>query len=268
MLARLSRLAFLYGRLQLLHLRTQLEYETDFWLGIAGVVLRHMAGFIFIWAVFHQVPRVQGWTLWEMVFLYALSVIPLGLVELFYDGPWRLGELVNEGDLDRLLLRPLPTSLQVVTQMSSLHGLGSVVLGCVLLVRAVSELHLSLSVWQYAFLGACLLGAMLLIGSLNFMTQCLVFWEPATTMSVATLVQEMTALARFPLTLYDQTLRFLITWVVPFAFVSYFPGILLLGRPEADRVLGYGAPLMGLVVTGLAGLVWRFCLKRYQGTGH
>jgi ABC-2 type transport system permease protein len=264
----MSRLAFIYGRLQLLHLRSHMEYEADFWLGIAGAVLRHLTGFFFLWALFQQVPRIHGWTLWEMVFLYALSILPQGLVELFYDGPWRLGELVNRGDLDRLLLRPLPTWLQVVTQLSSIHGLGSVALGTVLLVQAVSALHLALSPWQYAFLVACQLGAMLLIGSLNFITQCLVFWEPTSSTSLALLVQEMTSLARYPLTLYGQALRFLITWVVPFAFISYFPGVLLLGRPEADPVLGYGAPLAGVVVTGLAGLVWRSCLKRYQGTGH
>jgi len=268
MLARLSRLAFIYGRLQLLHLRTHMEYEADFWLGLVGAALRHLTGFLFIWAVFHQVPRVQGWSLWEMVFFYSLTILPQGLVELFYDGPWRLGELVNQGDLDRLLLRPLPPWLQVVTQMSSLHGLGTLALGSVLLVRSVAELHLALSPWQYAFLGACLLGSMLLMGSLNFITQCLVFWEPSSSMAVAVLVQEMTTLARFPVTVYPQALRFLTTWVLPFAFVSYFPGVLLLGRPEADPVLGYGAPLAGVAVTCVAGLVWRFCLKRYQGTGH
>jgi ABC-2 type transport system permease protein len=267
MLARLARLARIYGRLQLLHLRAQLEYETDFWLGILGVALRHAAGFVFLWAVFRQVPTVQGWTLWELVFLYALAIIPMGLVELFYDGPWRLPELVNDGELDRLLLRPLPAALQVVTQLSSIHGFGSVALGTVLLVRAVTELHLALAPWQYAFLGACLLGSMLLIGSLNLLAQCVVFWEPATTQSLPVLVQEMTALARFPLTLYGRLLQGLITWVLPFGFISYFPGTVLLHRPEAHPWLGYGAPLAGWVVTLVTAWVWTQCLKRYQGAG-
>jgi ABC-2 type transport system permease protein len=261
-LARVTRLARIYGRLQLLHLRAQLEYEADFWLGILGTVLRHASGFAFLWAVFRQVPQVSGWTLWELVFLYSLAIIPMGLVELFYDGPWRLPELVNEGELDRLLLRPLPAALQVVTQVSSIHGAGSVLLGLVMLVRAVAELDLALAPWQYAFLGACLLGSMLLIGSLNLLAQCVVFWEPATTQSLPVLVQEMMALARYPLSLYGRALQGLITWVLPLGFISYFPATVLLRRPEAHPWLGYGAPLAGWAVTLVAAWVWSHCLKR------
>ncbi|WPB74630.1 ABC-2 family transporter protein [Archangium violaceum] len=267
MFARPSRLVWIYFRLQLLHLRSQLEYEADFWVGLVGAAMRHVAGFLFIWAVFRQVPQVHGWTLWELLFLYALAIVPMGLVELFYDGPWRLSELINEGRLDRVLLRPLPAGLQVVTEASSLHGLGSVVLGLVLLVRAGSELQLTLAPWQYAFVAACMVGSVLLVGSLFFITQCLAFWEPSTTMSLCTLVQEMTALARFPVTLYEQLFRVLLTWVLPFAFISYFPGLVLLGRPEANPWLGYGSPLAGVVVTFVAARVWGFSLKHYQGAG-
>ncbi len=41
---RLVRAARLYGRLQLVQLRTYLEYEADFWIGIAGVALTHGVG--------------------------------------------------------------------------------------------------------------------------------------------------------------------------------------------------------------------------------
>ncbi|QRK08647.1 ABC-2 family transporter protein [Archangium violaceum] len=267
MFTRLAHWMWIYYRLQVLHLRVQLEYEADFWLGIIAMVLRHVTGFIFLWAVFRHVPQVQGWTQWEMLFLYALAIIPIGLVELFYDGPWELAALVNQGELDGLLLRPMPAALQVICQGSSLHGLGSVVLGLVLLGRAVSELNLALSPWQYVFLVASMVGATLLIGSLNFMAHCVVFWEPDTSMQLPVLVQEMATIARYPLSLYDRLLRLVTTWVLPFAFVSYFPGTVLLHRPEANPWLGYGAPLVGVAVTCVAGAVWTRCLAHYQGVG-
>jgi ABC-2 type transport system permease protein len=267
MLARLVHWMGIYWRLQLLHLRVQLEYEADFWLGIVAMVLRHATGFIFLWAVFLHVPQVQGWSQWEMLFLYALAIIPIGLVELFYDGPWDLAPLVNTGELDGLLLRPVPAALQVISLTSSLHGLGSVALGLVLLGRAMAELNLALSVGQYVFLAASVLGATLLIGSLNFMAHCVVFWEPDTSMQLPVLIQEMAAISRYPVTLYGRLLQWVTTWVLPFAFVSYFPGTVLLHKPGANPWLGYGAPLVGVAVTCLAGLLWTHCLKRYQGVG-
>lgn len=267
MIDRLKHLAWLYCRIQGLHLRSQLEYTADFWIGFVGSAVRHAAGLVFLWTVLKQVPQIQGWTLWELVFLYALSIIPMGMVELFYDGSVRLAETIHDGDLDRLLLRPMPAGLQVVTLTTNPQGLGTVLTGGTLLFRAMAELHLSLAPWQYLFLTVCLFSSMLLIGSLYFMVQCLAFWEPVMSLSLTSLVQEMTALSRFPLSLYDQVMRVLVTWVVPFAFIAYFPGAVLLGRPEVNPWLGYGAPVVGGVVTGVAGLVWMACLRRYQGVG-
>jgi len=110
----LSRLAYnarIYGKLQLVHLRAHLEYEADFWIGIVGVVLTHGAGFVFVWAFFSSVPSIAGWGLWDTAFLYALSIIPRGLVEILCDGQWNLRMLVNRGEFDRLLVRPISPAL-------------------------------------------------------------------------------------------------------------------------------------------------------------
>jgi len=55
--------------------------------------------------------------------------------------------------------------------------------------------------------------------------------------------------------------------VLPFAFVSYYPGLILLGKPGVNVWLGYCTPLAGLFTVLIAALVWRVGLARYQGTG-
>ena len=268
MAARLSHVLFIYARLQLIHLRTSLEYEADFWIGIVGVALTHGSGFVFIWAIFQRVPAVDGWSLWQIAFLYALSVIPRGLVELLCDGQWTLRRMVNRGEFDRLLVRPISPALQVITQISSIHGLGSVLLGGTILLRAISELDLAWGVWQSGFLALTLLGSVVLLGSVNFASNCIAFWDGSANSAFPFLAQQALEFAKFPISLYGQLLRLLLTWVLPFAFMSYYPGLVLLGRSEQARWLGYGAPLAGLVMALLAAVVWRRGLLRYQGAGH
>ncbi len=265
---RFARTARIYGKLQLMHLRTYLEYEADFWIGILGVVLTHGAGLVFVWTLFQHIPQVAGWNMWEIAFLYALSIIPRGLVELLCDGQWRLRLLVNRGEFDRLLVRPISPALQVITQISSIHGFGSVLLGLVILVRAASELDLAWGVWQYGFLVVTLLNAVVLIGSINFATNCIAFWDPAANSAFPFMVQNSLEFAKFPINLYGRLVQGLITWVLPFAFVSYYPGVVLLGRTGEHQWLGYAAPLAGPAVAFIATLVWRRGLTRYQGTGH
>jgi ABC-2 type transport system permease protein len=266
MLARAAHAVRIYGKLQVLHLRTHLEYEADFWIGIVGVALTHGAGFVFIWTVFQRVPAVAGWSLWQIALLYALSIIPRGLVELLCDGQWRLRLLVNRGEFDRLLVRPISPALQLITQISSIHGFGSVLLGAAILARAIGELHLQWNAWHYGFLLLTLCSSVLLIGGVNFATNCIAFWDPSANSAFPFMVQNSLEFVKFPLSLYGRFVQVLITWVLPFAFVSYYPGLVLLGR--SGSWLGYATPLTGPAVALLAGIIWRHGLSRYQGTGH
>jgi ABC-2 type transport system permease protein len=268
MVSRLGRLARIYARIQVLNLRAQLEYKADFWIGVVGVALLYGAGLVFVWALFGRVPRVAGWSLWEVAFLYALAIIPRGLVLLLADGPWRLRHLVNSGEFDRLLLRPLSPALQVATQLSSLYGLGTVALGVVILLRAVAELRPAWHAGHLLFLCAALLGATLLIAALDFATHCIVFWQPASHSAFPVLVGNLIEFAKFPLTLYGQAVQLALTWLLPIAFVSYYPSLVLLGKPQAQPWLGYGAPLAGPAVVLVASLIWGRALARYQSAGH
>ena len=63
-------------------------------------------------------------------------------------------------------------------------------------------------------------------------------------------------------------LQVVLTWVVPFACVSYYPGLLLLGREEAQPWMAVVAPLAAAAMVVVASIVWRRGLARYQGTGH
>jgi hypothetical protein len=120
--ARIRRLVRLYFTLQLIQLRTVVEYRGDFWIGILGAVLMHGVGLVFIGALFSRIPEIAGWTVWEVAILYGLTLIPRGLGELFCDGPWTLRAKVNSGEFDRILVRPISPALQAATQLASIHG--------------------------------------------------------------------------------------------------------------------------------------------------
>ncbi|MFN8491818.1 MAG: ABC-2 family transporter protein [Caldilineaceae bacterium] len=258
----------IYGRLVELHFRSRLEYETDFWVGIIGMGLQNAIGFVFVWALFSRVSTVAGWSLWEIALLYALSILPRGLGELLCDGPWAVRMLVNQGELDRLLVRPASPIFQVTTYwLASMHGLGNVALGVAILVRATVKLHLVWSVGHILLLLVTLINSVVMVSAISLATNAIAFWEPAASGSFPVFVYDFLEFAKFPLNIYHWLLQTFMTWVLPFAFVSYYPGLLLLDKPGVNAWLGYVTPLAGLLTVLIAGLVWRVGLARYQGTG-
>ncbi len=264
----MRRNARLYLTLQLAQLRATVEYRADFWIGIVGAMLQQAAGLVFISALFAQIPEVEGWTVWNVAMLYGLAMIPKGFTELFCDGPWMLRSKVNSGEFDRVLVRPISPALQSATAIASIHGLGQLVLGIVVLWMGMSRSELVLAWWTVPFLLMTIAASAVMIGALNYVINMIGFWEPSAQSALPTMVALMVDFAKFPLDVFNLVIRGLVTVVVPYAFISYFPALLLLGRDTPWRWLGLATPLVSALVVAVTAWLWSKALNRYQGVGH
>ncbi|HTD36053.1 MAG TPA: ABC-2 family transporter protein, partial [Candidatus Limnocylindrales bacterium] len=83
------------------------------------------------------------------------------------------------------------------------------------------------------------------------------------------LEQEFT---RYPITIYSRGVRLLLTFVVPFAFMNYFPARYFLHKAHEGAMLpapvGLLTPAIGVVAVAIAYVFWRIGLNRYSGVGH
>lgn len=100
------RALWLYRRSLGAKVRSVMEYEADFWILMVAAVLTQGVGLVFLWTVFRRIPDINGWGFWEIVIVYAMVYLAEGVGSLFFEGTWRLAWLVNQGELDRVLLRP------------------------------------------------------------------------------------------------------------------------------------------------------------------
>jgi len=267
-LHRLRRYARLYLKLQLIQLRTAVEYRADFWIGILGASLMHGAGLVFVVALFGQINEIAGWSAWEVAILYGLALIPRGLTELFCDGPWTLRMMLNKGEFDRVLVRPVSPALQVATMLASIHGVGQLTLGTVAFWLGASRSDLDWTWWKAAFFVAIVISSWIMLCAINFLVNLIGFWEPSAQSAIPTAYAMLIDFAKFPLDIYHNAIKVLITVVAPYAFISYFPALVLLDKETAWTWLGLASPLVTIVVVLLTSRLWKIGLNRYQGVGH
>lgn len=258
----------LYLRLQLLQARAIFEYRADFWLNIVGMALRQVAVFVFIVALFTKVPNVQGWTQPEIILLYALAVLPRGIVQLFFNGVWWLSSYIHTGKFDQLLVRPFPIVLQVMALDFSIEGAANILLGIVGFIYANQGLGVVWNIGQWLFLVFTLVLSAVIMASIDLATHCALFWNPASGDRIPYIAEYLVEFAKYPITLYDQVIRSIITWILPFAFVSYFPALILLGKATAGSWVAYCSPIVGVIAVLLATLLWRRGLMQYQSAGN
>ena len=259
-----------HGRLFLLYFgqyaKARLEYRADFFSSVFASFLGTAAAFGFLLIVFSRVPAVQGWSFAEMVFLYGFSLIPLGLFNVL---SWNLylfaDRYLIEGRFDRVLLRPVSSIFQVLFESFRLESLQETVTGLAAVVWASLRLGMA---WRpldlllfaaWAFCGAAIyLAIFVALTATSFWIEDRVGITPP----VFNLVQ----FGRYPLTIYDGWVRFTLSFVIPFAFASFYPTARFLHHPEFLREF-WAVPIVAAIALTLSLSLWKSGVARYHSTG-
>ncbi|SDT02138.1 ABC transporter permease [Microlunatus soli] len=262
------RLITIFFRQQLVRLRSAMEYRADFWIAAVGAILQQLVGIVFLVTFFGHVSSLGGWTLWQIAVLHGMVMAADGIREMFADGAWKLRADVNTGSFDRVLVRPLPPALQQATALASIHGIGNAGLGAVVLVLGLARSGPDWHWWSIPVVIMAVLCGTVLNTAISFLTNMIAFWEPSAQSAFPTFVALVRDFAKFPLDIYGAAVRLVVTFLLPYGLISYFPSRLVLGIGPAA---GWWA-LTPLIAAGAAALiaaaVWRRGLNRYQGVGH
>lgn len=78
-------------------------------------------------------------------------------------------------------------------------------------------------------------------------------------------------LTQYPMTIYGDFLRSFFTFVIPMAFINYYPTLWLLGKPDPFGapigLLAVLAPFVCLAMFAVGVALWRHGVHRYTSTG-
>ena len=91
-------------------------------------------------------------------------------------------------------------------------------------------------------------------------------WERITLRHVRVPFWNLIAFGRYPLSIYSGYIQFLLSWIIPFGFATFYPSARLLGHAEF-RAYAPLVPLIAVATFAVAATSWRLGLRRYSSTG-
>ena len=97
----IKRYLRLYRVLIFQFFKTVMQSKIDFLMGLFGFFFTQLAGILFLYLVFEQIPDLQGWTLEQLIFIYGFAQLPRGIDHLLTDNIWMVAwRLVINGDFE------------------------------------------------------------------------------------------------------------------------------------------------------------------------
>lgn len=250
--------------------RSQMQYRASFIMQSVGQFLINGIEFLGIWALFDRFGSIAGWSLPEVALLYGMVNSSFALTDAISRGFDQFAMMVKSGDFDRLLLRPRSTALQLAGQELTLRRVGRFLQGLVVLLWAVNAQELVWSVPQILFLICCILGGSCFFYGLLVLQATAAFWTTESLELANITTYGGVETAQYPLEIYRPWFRKFFTFVLPLAFVNYFPAMLITGHHEAVEIpafLLYFSPVFGVIFLAVSLQVWKFGVRHYCSTG-
>ncbi len=246
--------------------KTRLAYRVDFLVDTLAVSFSLGVQLAILGALFSKVESLQGWSYDQVLFIYGFSLVPLGIFNLTSVNLYRFSDrFIVQGKFDRVLLRPVSTLGQVLCESFNISGLNEIIMGLVVMGYAGWKMQ---RVWELSdVLAVLILGpsASLVYSGVFLGITAVSFWHEDR-MGLAPPVYNVIRFARYPVTIFGAPVRFFLTFILPFAWVAFYPASWFLGSSEFSR-LAWFTPLVGLVVFGGAVLIWRAGVRNYSSTG-
>ncbi|MEV4315591.1 ABC-2 family transporter protein [Actinocrispum sp. NPDC049592] len=258
-----------YGLYLRLAVKSQRVYRADTWLMSVGIILINVIDMLLLGVLLRTFVRLGGWNVWDVVFLYCMFLMSMGIQSLFTMHLREIEVHVQDGTLDQMLIRPVPVLVQVLGQKVHLKDISHILLGVAGVVLAADRLGLPWTAARIAYLAVTVLcGAALLIG-ISLALCSLAFWTMHASVFMSGTQEIEEIVQHYPVHIFGTWFLQLISTLLPFAFVNYYPSRLLLHHEDGlpSWLLVAGPPVAAVVVVAIALRVWHMGLARYQGSG-
>ena len=223
-----------------------------------------------VFIVFAHAGRISGFGITEALLFYGLAAVTFGTTDFLLGSVERLGAHIRRGTFDTMLLRPVSPLVQLATDEFSPRRLGKVVPAAIALGYALAHAGVAWTPARAAAMPLLMVCGIVICGSIWTIGACIQFFVTEAGEVANSVTYGGQALTEYPLAIYGRGIVRAVTYVVPLAFVSWQPGLLLLGRADPlgmPGLLRYATPAVAVVLAALAALVWRTGLRHYRSTG-
>lgn len=262
----MRRYLHLYRVFMQQYLKIHMQSKLDLFMGFIGFFLNQALGILFLELIFEKIPSLNGWSFYQLVFIYGFAQIPKGIDHFFTDYLWVFArKTVKEGGFDKYLLRPVNPLFGVLAERCQADGIGEVAVGVILVVRAAYKLELRTGILMLPlFCIAVLAGAVIYTSVKLFFASNAFFIKDC--YQLLYLAYNVSDFAKYPDSIYSRSVKQILNCVLPFAFTAFIPAKYFLNCGSLLTTIGLECVVAAAAFT-IAYKYFCFGIKRYESAG-
>jgi len=238
------------------NLKAHLEYRGAFLSQVVSMFINDGAWVIFWILFFRRFPVLHGWTVTDVIALWAVVTAGFGLAFGIMGNAFQLAASIAQGEIDVWLLQPRAVLPHMLLGRSAPSAWGDALFGFVVYLGFIRPdwAHVLVFAFLSVIVGVVFIGFAVLCGSLSF------FMGHAGALA-AQWLNALISFSTYPPTLFQGAVKVLLYTAIPAGFVSYLPVETLRSMSIADALLCVGGAL-AVLGAGVGAFHWG--LRRYE----
>ncbi len=261
----------LYGIFIRTTFRKQTMYRSTYFAGIVGQWLGYGATFATLFIMVSSFDGLKGWNADEILLLYGLATLSYSIgAAFFYTPATELGGKIRSGEFDGSLTRPLHPFVQEMFGGFNSGYVSHFTLSLAIVLYALIKLGFRFDAAGVLRLLLMVMGAALVQAAGLIAASVMSFFTVNGNPVLDFLLFKIKKFTNYPITVFPYGIQFILTFLLPYAFINFYPASMLLGKtvPEGfPAVLPYLTPVVGMLCFALSVSLWCFGLRHYKSTG-
>lgn len=248
------------------------QYKLDAFLRSFAVFLREAGTICVMYFTLNTFSNINGWNVKELMFMFSFVFFTYSILILCFTGLRDFEYMVNDGRFDRFLLRPRGVLFQVLASNADwFAAIGHGSLGILLFILSASSINI---VWNFItiiYLILAVIGGVLIQGAIFLIIASLSFYFIKTNNIREVFYWDVRKFSGYPISIFPKFIQALLMYIIPFAFVNYFPAQFFLHKDDLffyPEFYVFITPIVGVIMYLIAYLFWRISLKHYNSSGN
>ncbi len=260
----------IYRRLVGAQVRGHSSYRASFALDLATNALIPLIDVVAVVAMFQVTDILGGFKAFEVLVMFGLSATAFAIADLAVGNIERIRTYVRLGTMDAALIRPLSVLGQLVTLDFTIRRVGRVVVALFVLAFAISQAGIAWSPSGFVMLIVGPLAGAVFFSAIFVGTATVAFWWIDSGEFANGFTYGGRDFTSYPITVYSGFFQKVFAYSLGFAFVGYYPSLVVLGRTDPLGLptwVSWLSPLVAVAAAVVAALIWRFGIRHYRSTG-
>lgn len=244
-----------------------MQYKTSFFLTSIGTGLTTFFSFLSMYFLFDRFGSIKGYTFNEVLLCFSTIFMSFAIAECFGRGFDTFSGIISNGEFDRIMVRPRNEILQIVGSRIEFTRIGRLIQAFIVLIYAISSSRVYWSIDKVVTLLLMIVGGICLFFGLFMIYAAICFFtlEGLEFMNIFT--DGGRELAQYPLDIYKDWVIKFFTFVVPIAFINYYPFLYIIGKNKGYGLFYMLSPVISMLFLIPSYILWRIGVRHYKSTG-